>query len=581
MSQGSTVLPTTGIFSGLQEQDFINAALAALVSNFSGPSAPTSPTLYQFWVDTSVADKGTLNWFNGTVWTPYLTIDLTSGAITFVGGLPALGLGSMAAENIGASGMGLADDGHGNARVVFPWTNVSTNQTPASSNHLTRYAVTGPVTFTLGRANTFFNGYGFEVKVESGTATFSPSSPDVIWAGAEGSAGASLTVAAPASVFISTDGGASGNWYADVIYPSALSGYGIQKSSSYSVQPTDNGLTHYLTGTSSFTVSVAAASGFPNAFKIRFYNQSSRGILLNVNSITAFYLYPGQSTVLENDGSGWNLSPLVQRYIPSAATTLYVDGAIGSDSNDGIAPGSGGAFGTIQNALNVARANFDVLGVGLTIDISDLTLFSGTYNVGAGVNLNYIMPLRDVQIVGNPASPADVVVSCSAGGTCFSARDGNSTATLGSMTLSTTGNGSTLLSVSQSAVVDLGDLNDVNFNAAPLGNHLIASTWASINFLAGYEIFGNATNHLVSENNGYINYGSFLVTGVSNLTFGTFAVASNCGVINSGGVAMTFSGFGAVTGTKYLASMNGVINSNSTNYPGSTAGSTSNGGQYA
>jgi microcystin-dependent protein len=81
MSQGSTVLPTTGVFSGLTEQGNINAALAALLSLNSGGSAPAAPTQYQFWADTSVANQVTLRWYIGTNWVPLWVGDTNTDAI--------------------------------------------------------------------------------------------------------------------------------------------------------------------------------------------------------------------------------------------------------------------------------------------------------------------------------------------------------------------------------------------------------------------------------------------------------------------------------------------------------------------
>ncbi len=81
MSQGSTVLPTTGVFSGLTEQGNINAALAALLSNNSGGAAPSAPTQYQFWADTSVSGQVTLHWYIGTTWVPLLVADTSTDAI--------------------------------------------------------------------------------------------------------------------------------------------------------------------------------------------------------------------------------------------------------------------------------------------------------------------------------------------------------------------------------------------------------------------------------------------------------------------------------------------------------------------
>lgn len=83
MSQGSTVLATAGVFSGAVEQAAINSALAALLSNNSGASAPSSPTQYQFWVDTSGgATNGLLKMYDGASWLALAKIDTTNHIIT-------------------------------------------------------------------------------------------------------------------------------------------------------------------------------------------------------------------------------------------------------------------------------------------------------------------------------------------------------------------------------------------------------------------------------------------------------------------------------------------------------------------
>jgi microcystin-dependent protein len=88
MSQGSTVLPTTGVFSGLTEQGNINAALAALLSNNSGGSAPAAPTQYQFWADTSVSNQVTIRMYVGTTWTPLWTVDTGDNDLSFNANAP-------------------------------------------------------------------------------------------------------------------------------------------------------------------------------------------------------------------------------------------------------------------------------------------------------------------------------------------------------------------------------------------------------------------------------------------------------------------------------------------------------------
>jgi hypothetical protein len=79
MPQSATVLPTTGTFSGLTEQGYINAAMAALASNNSGGSAPTAtaPVEGQFWADTSVSGFVRLWVYTGSVWLLEGALDLT------------------------------------------------------------------------------------------------------------------------------------------------------------------------------------------------------------------------------------------------------------------------------------------------------------------------------------------------------------------------------------------------------------------------------------------------------------------------------------------------------------------------
>jgi hypothetical protein len=59
MSQGTLVIPTTGILSGLQLVNAINAAIDSLVTNASGSTDPSTLVggvqPYSFWLDTSVS----------------------------------------------------------------------------------------------------------------------------------------------------------------------------------------------------------------------------------------------------------------------------------------------------------------------------------------------------------------------------------------------------------------------------------------------------------------------------------------------------------------------------------------------
>ena len=82
-SQNAVVLPTTGTVSGLQMTQNINNALSTVISQFSGASAPASPTQYQLWADTT---NSVLKIYDGTNW---LALGSFSGGqwIAFSGGI--------------------------------------------------------------------------------------------------------------------------------------------------------------------------------------------------------------------------------------------------------------------------------------------------------------------------------------------------------------------------------------------------------------------------------------------------------------------------------------------------------------
>lgn len=106
-----------------------------------------------------------------------------------------------------------------------------------------------------------------------------------------------------------------------------------------------------LTGNAQATVTVSAASGFPNGCQIRFNNIDSApasypatgghgrifsGITLPTG-YTGNILYPGTGGVIQNDNGTWILSEFPTRYKIALSTnvTIYVDPLNGSDSNDG------------------------------------------------------------------------------------------------------------------------------------------------------------------------------------------------------------------------------------------------------
>lgn len=131
-------------------------------------------------------------------------------AATLAAGRTAFGLGNIAVENIGA---GLQDDGAGTLRANLEVTTAdNTNQTVTSAFHNTQRAAIGPITYTLPRANTLFNGFGFKIEnaQTGGDITLAINVNDNFQ---NYTSGTSLIIGRGASLEFWCDGAASGIWF--------------------------------------------------------------------------------------------------------------------------------------------------------------------------------------------------------------------------------------------------------------------------------------------------------------------------------------------------------------------------------
>jgi hypothetical protein len=102
-SQNGLALPTTGVFSGLTEQNNINNALDSLLTCSSGSAAPTNqlggvPKEGQCWLDTTSTSSKVLKRYTGSAWVVEAVIDVTNGIWT-----PPIGGGLWGASIAGAA----------------------------------------------------------------------------------------------------------------------------------------------------------------------------------------------------------------------------------------------------------------------------------------------------------------------------------------------------------------------------------------------------------------------------------------------------------------------------------------------
>jgi hypothetical protein len=259
------------------------------------------------------------------------------------------------------------------------------------------------------------------------------------------------------------------------------------------------------------------------------------------------------------------------REVLTANRTYYVDGTNGSDSNNGLAAGSGNAFATWQKAIDTACA-LDISIYSVTISVADSTYTDP-------VVLKRYTGAGSMTITGNTGSPANVLISTTGGGQAVAAVNCGGW-TIQGCKIQTTTSGS---GISAQGTTFL-NLNGVHFGAIASPYYSISSALnAIVNITGNYTISGGSSggNHLRAQQNGaIISNAGLTITLTGTPAFSIFALAYMTGMISMQG--QTFSG--AATGQRYNATLCGVIETNGggANYfPGGTAGATATGGQYS
>jgi hypothetical protein len=257
---------------------------------------------------------------------------------------------------------------------------------------------------------------------------------------------------------------------------------------------------------------------------------------------------------------------------PLTAPRTYFVRTGGNDSNSGLLNTDVGAFRTIQRAIDVA-ASLDVRGFPVTVQIADGTYAQSLFcRPMTGVFGDFGLILR-----GNIGNPAAVQIQAAPGLAAISGFYlGNSVVQVEGVHLS---------SVSGSGVFTdgAGDLRLRNvIMAGCAGYHLAAFNNSQIRLSGTLFIQGSAGTHLGAIG-GSIEMTGFDVLFQTNIAFAFTAVAESLGRIRQTVGGQFVAGGFAVTGQRYLASTNAIINSGArgaNHWPGSSAGGVNTGGQY-
>lgn len=359
----------------------------------------------------------------------------------------------------------------------------------------------------------------------------------------------------------------------------------LAKTASYTLNNVDKGKTIALGGSAFYTLTVAAASTYDIDFMSIVVNEDTvRAKKIAINGLTSFLLYPRQSIILFNQNNVWQLSRQARWQAP-ASTTVYVNGTLGSDSNDGLATGAG-ALATIQAAINLIKSDYDLCNVvasPIIVQVAD-----GTYtNTGPVILVNgpffgyqpstTIFPSANevpVLVRGNIVTPANVVLSNTSGGLGTVLSLLGATIGLDGMKITSTGNG---LQAGAAAII---------FTRLVLGACVDAKIYtthsAVVESYGDFSIEGNSAYPFFADYNSSILFTTGTITFNTNIVGTAFANSSRASTLDFSAMTISPGAFG-FTGRRFVTGSNGTINTGTvslTYLPGTSAGVNAGFGTY-
>lgn len=248
------------------------------------------------------------------------------------------------------------------------------------------------------------------------------------------------------------------------------------------------------------------------------------------------------------------------------ANRTYFVRTDGSDANSGLANTSGGAFLTIQKALNIT-ASLDLAGFTVIIQVAD-----GTYSsaIAIPVMTGQVSPSALV-IAGNSGTPGNVIISATSSNAISAPVDARCLVKDLEIRTTTSGFG---LNADGGTI----QFQNVRFGACAQA-HIMCQNNGAATATGNYAISGASPMHWSARTGGVINTDARTITLTGTPAFASAFASCQNGNVTCG--AMTFTGSG--TGARYSATLNGVINTaggGAAYLPGNAAGSAATGGQY-
>ncbi len=193
-----------------------------------------------------------------------------------------------------------------------------------------------------------------------------------------------------------------------------------------------------------------------------------------------------------------------------AADRTYYVRTDGSDANSGLANTSGGAFLTIQKAINTVRDSLDLNSHNVTIQIGNGTYTEALVSAGPGSNPTGSaawVGRGEVKLKGDTTTPSNVVIQTTTADAVLTVGNGGTLSVEG-VKLTSSGGG-ILMNASRGGIIVVS--GNMEFGATS-SIHMNAGGGGQITVLASYTISGGGSLHNNVSNNGQFAYAALTVT---------------------------------------------------------------------
>lgn len=284
----------------------------------------------------------------------------------------------------------------------------------------------------------------------------------------------------------------------------------------------------------------------------------------------------GATSITAGNIAEYPLAPFLRSKLPDVRRrltgnlTLYV-ATTGNDSNSGLNPGA--ALATLNAAWSKIVSGMDLAGYTVTVSVAD-----GTHApLACGGVVTGSLGEGSVVFSGNTSTPANCVIAAT-NASAISVH-GGAQVTVNGFKVSATGTGPGqgcgVQASSAGSRIKVGA--NFDFGACAVG-HAVALASGQVVMASNYTVSGGAPSLWYASFNGVVSQlaaGTVTITGTPAFSTAT-ALAQDGGVLALGSI--TFSG--GATGTRYVASTGGVVNTNgggASYLPGNAAGTATTG----